>query len=258
MGCEAPAGVVGREDPGARLVEGEMAGVGGIRRAGQAEAAGAHRPRSSRSRRARRRARARCRAPRWPSDTRGTWGSGRRRPARRSSPRRRRRRRAAGCREPPCRGRRAWTRPPRTSSSPSPPSPSSRGWADCRALLHRRRHDRLPQIVVRRDRRHQVPGDLGGVSGSRQEAQGQGPPARTDPRPHGRRRPCVRLSLPVVLGRPRGRGRRQDRQAQHERDHRVGQVHDRLLEGGRTTRAASPGTTPTTIVPSCPARSAPR
>ena len=88
---------------------------------------------------------------------------------------------------------------------------------DCRPLLHHRRDGRLPQIVVRRDRRHEVPRDLGRISRSRQEAQGQGPAARADARPHGRRRAGLRLSLPVVVGRARSRGRRQDRQAQHAR-----------------------------------------
>ena len=78
----------------------------------------------------------------------------------------------------------------------------------------------------------QVPGDLGGVPGSREEAQGQRPSTRTDPRPHGRRRTRLRLPLLVVMGWPRGRGRRQDGQAQLERDNRVGEVHDCLLEGG--------------------------
>ena len=43
--------------------------------------------------------------------------------------------------------------------------------------------------------------------------------------------PTFSLSLPVVVGRQRSRERRQDRQPQHEGDHRVGQVHDGLLEG---------------------------
>ena len=40
-----------------------------------------------------------------------------------------------------------------------------------------------------------------------------------------------------------------------EGDARVGEVHEAVLEGRATTRAASPGTTPTTTAPSSPATS---
>ena len=50
-----------------------------------------------------------------------------------------------------------------------------------------------------------VPRDLGEVSRGRQEAQGQGPAARPDARPHLRRRADLHLSLPVVVGRQGGR-----------------------------------------------------
>ena len=43
--------------------------------------------------------------------------------------------------------------------------------------------------------------------------------------------PTLHLSLPVVVGRQGGRGRRQDGGHQQQGDHRVRQVHDRLLEG---------------------------
>ena len=67
---EAPARVVRREDPGARLVEGEVARVGGARRARRARTARTRvaldRPRRHA---ARRRARARCRARPSPRET---------------------------------------------------------------------------------------------------------------------------------------------------------------------------------------------
>ena len=59
------------------------------------------------------------------------------------------------------------------------------------AVGHHRRHDRLPQVVVRRGRRHHVPRHLGEVSRGRQEAQGQGPArsARRSATPSATRRP---------------------------------------------------------------------
>ena len=119
------------------------------------------------------------------------------------------------------------------------------------AVGHHRRHDRLPQIVVRRGRRHQVPRDLGGVSRGRQEAQGQGPPDRPDARPHLRRRAGLHLS--ATCGRGAARRSRPTASVVHQQqgDDRVGQVHDRRSGRTRTTRAASPGTTPTTTAPSC-------
>ena len=99
------------------------------------------------------------------------------------------------------------------------------------------------------------PDDLGGVPRGRQEAQGQGAADRPDARPHLRRQPDLHLSLHVVVGRQGSRGRRQDRQPQQQGRHRVGQVHDGVLEGCASTRAGSPGTTPTTTARSSPARS---
>ena len=94
-----------------------------------------------------------------------------------------------------------------------------------------RRHDRLSQVVARRGRRDQVPRHLGDLSRGRQEAEGQGPAVRPDARPHLRRRAGLHLSLPVVVGRQGSRGRRQDRRHQLQGDGRVGQVHDRPVEG---------------------------
>ena len=101
----------------------------------------------------------------------------------------------------------------------------------------------------------QVPRHLGEISRGRQEAQGQGSADRPDARPHLRRRADVHLSLPVVVGRQGGRG---DGKSGHQQqgDRRVGQVHDRASGRTRTTRAASPGTTPTTTAPSSRRRSA--
>ena len=62
---------------------------------------------------------------------------------------------------------------------------------DLHAVDHRRRHDRLPQIVVRRGRLTTIPRHLGEVSRGRQEAEGQGPADRPDARPHLRRRADV-------------------------------------------------------------------
>ena len=45
---------------------------------------------------------------------------------------------------------------------------------------------------------------------------------------------------------------------QHQGDDRIGQVHDRPVEGRAWTRAALPGTTPTTTAPSCRRPSRPR
>ncbi len=94
-----------------------------------------------------------------------------------------------------------------------------------------RRHDRLPQVVVRRSGRHLLPQDLVGVPRGRQEAEGQGPSGRPDARPHVRRRADLHLSLHVVVGRQGSRGRRQDRGDQLQGDDRVGEVHAGLLEG---------------------------
>ena len=50
--------------------------------------------------------------------------------------------------------------------------------------------------------------------------------------------PAFTYPLHVVVGRQGGRGRRQDGRDQLQGDDRVGQVHDRLLEGRHATRAA--------------------
>ena len=92
-------------------------------------------------------------------------------------------------------------------------------------LLHAvgrdRRHDRLSQIVVRRDRRDHVPRYVGEVSRGRQEAQSQGPAARSDAGAHLRRCSGFHLSLSVVVGRQGSRGRRQDGGHQQQGDYRV-------------------------------------
>ena len=67
--------------------------------------------------------------------------------------------------------------------------------------------------------------------------EGQGPPDRPDARPHFRRRARLLVPLSVVVGRQGGRGRRQDRRAEQQGNHRVGQVRgvvlERLLRSGR-------------------------
>ena len=65
----------------------------------------------------------------------------------------------------------------------------------------------------------------------RQEAEGQGPADRPDRGPHVRRRAGLVVSVPVVVGRQGGRGRRQDRRAEQQGDGRIGQVRGRALEG---------------------------
>ena len=101
---------------------------------------------------------------------------------------------------------------------------------DFHAVDHRRRHDRLSQVVVRGGRRELVPRHLGEISRGRQEAQGQGPAHRSDARPHLRRCADVQLPLDVVVRRQGGRRKRQGGH-QQQGDHRLRQVHDRLLEG---------------------------
>ena len=60
----------------------------------------------------------------------------------------------------------------------------------------------------------EIPGDLGRMARRRQEAEGQGPPDRPDPRPHLRRRARLLVPLSLVVGRQGGRGRRQDGRAE--------------------------------------------
>ena len=122
------------------------------------------------------------------------------------------------------------------------------------AVLHRRRDERLPQILVRRGRPHQVSRDLGRVPRRRQEAQGQGPSARPGARPFLRRSADLRLSADVVLRRQRGRRERQGRRSTPRRRSSRSSSWPRC--GRRlSTRAASPGTIRATTAPSCPARS---
>ena len=70
-----------------------------------------------------------------------------------------------------------------------------------RAVVRARHPVVLPQVLVRRDRRHEIPGHLGELSGRRQAAQGEGPPDRTDARARLQRRARLHLSVPVVMGR---------------------------------------------------------
>ena len=92
---------------------------------------------------------------------------------------------------------------------------SSDRQVDLDADRHHRRHERLPQILVRRGRLQRVPEDLGRVPRRRQEAEGQGPADRPGARPVLRRPADLRLSADVVLrrhgGRRQGRGRRSTR-----------------------------------------------
>ena len=102
---------------------------------------------------------------------------------------------------------------------------------DFHAVDHRRRHDRLSQVVVRGGRLAGVPRHLGEVSRGRQEAQGQGPAAsaRRSATPSATRR---RSPIPTC-GRGAARRSRPTARRGHQQqgDHRVRQVHDRLLEG---------------------------
>ena len=123
---------------------------------------------------------------------------------------------------------------------------------DRRAVDGRRRADRLSQILVRGGRLQHLPRDLGHLPRCRQEAQGQGAADRPDRRPHLRRRAGLVVSLPVVVRRQGGRGRRQDRGAEQQGDRRS-RSSSRSRCGRRPwTKAGWPGTTPTTTAPSCP------
>src|SRR5215467_4150345 len=103
---------------------------------------------------------------------------------------------------------------------------------DWRSLEHWRRAAYQPEVLVRRDgvRRWQISGNLGRVPRARQKAQGPGPSVWSVARPHFRRPGGVLVSLSLVMGRPGGRGGRQDRLAQQQGDGGVGQVRRRLLE----------------------------
>ncbi|MEJ0079128.1 MAG: ABC transporter substrate-binding protein [Alphaproteobacteria bacterium] len=59
----------------------------------------------------------------------------------------------------------------------------------------------------------------------------KGRPNRSDARPYLRRQPDLHLPVHVVVGRHRDREGRQDGRHQQERSDRLGQVHDRVLEG---------------------------
>ena len=87
----------------------------------------------------------------------------------------------------------------------------------------------------------QLPRDLGHVPRCRQEAEGQGPADRPDRRPHLRRRAGLVVSLPLVVGRQGGRGRRQDRRAEQQGNRRVDQVRGRPVEGDHGRRRAGLG-----------------
>ena len=75
----------------------------------------------------------------------------------------------------------------------------------------------------------------------RQEAEGQGTADRPDRRPHVRRRAGLVVSLPVVVRRQGGRGRRQDRRAEQQGNGRVDQVRRRPVEGDHGRRRARLG-----------------
>src|SRR3954453_10979132 len=83
---------------------------------------------------------------------------------------------------------------------------------DRSAVVHRRPADRIPKVLVCRDRLHgwKISSDVGRVSRGRQEAEGKGTAHRSNAGSHLRRCARVHLPLPVVLGRQRGRSRRQD------------------------------------------------
>src|SRR5262245_8825772 len=104
---------------------------------------------------------------------------------------------------------------------------------DRRTVEHRWLADRVPEVMVRRDRLHrrQIPADLGGVSRRRQEAEGEEPADRSDAWPYLRRCARLRLPLSVVLGRQGGGGGRQDGLAEQPGDGRIGEVYGCLLEG---------------------------
>ena len=102
---------------------------------------------------------------------------------------------------------------------------------DRRALVHRRRARRLSQVLAGRGRCREIPDELGRLPRRRQEAEGGGPSLWPDRRTHLRRRAGLVVSLSVVVGRQGGRGRRQDRRAEHQGDGRVGQVRRRPVEG---------------------------
>ena len=86
-----------------------------------------------------------------------------------------------------------------------------------------------------------LPRDLGHLPRGRQEAQGQGAADRPDRGPHLRRRAGLVVSLPVVVWRQGGRGRRQDRRAEQQGNGRVDQVRGRPVEGDHGRRRARLG-----------------
>ena len=86
-----------------------------------------------------------------------------------------------------------------------------------------------------------LPRDLGHLPRRRQEAEGQGAADRPDRGPHVRRRAGLVVSLPVVVRRQGGRGRRQDRRAEQQGNGRVDQVRRRPVEGDHGRRRARLG-----------------
>ena len=130
---------------------------------------------------------------------------------------------------------------------------------DLHAVDHRRRHDRLPQVVVRRGRRRPsspTPGRSIARS-ARSSRPRAGRSARRSATPSATRR---RSPIPTC-GRGAARKSRHDGKTvviNTQGDDRLRQVHDRASGRTRTTRAASPGTTPTTTARSCRRPSPPR
>ena len=118
--------------------------------------------------------------------------------------------------------------------------------------------DRLPEVLVRRGRRHDVPQDLRRAPRRRGEAEEEGPPVRPDARSHLRR--CAGLGLSRCCGTSAATETDRSGKTAHrqQRVGRVREVHAGVLEGLLATRAAWPGTTPTTTGRSWRARSAPR
>ena len=107
-----------------------------------------------------------------------------------------------------------------------------------------------------RSRPRQVPANLGRVPRRRQIAQAQEPALWPDSRPRLWRRTRLLVSLSVVMGRQGGRGRWQDRGAEQQGNHRIGQIRRARSGRSASTRARSPGMTPATTGPFCRTRSA--
>ena len=101
--------------------------------------------------------------------------------------------------------------------------------------------DELPEGLVRRGRRQELPRDVGRVPGGRHQAQGQGPSVRHVHGPRLRRQLLLALPPAVVL---RGDGHGQGRQeggARHQRDRAGRRVRDRSCTSRPASRTASGG-----------------